>query len=116
MGCRWSAQLVTVALAFVVVSCGAPQRVLQSGTIGANGQVGDVLLRNVHVVPPGGDGYERGDDAAVRFAVFNKAAEADVLVEVRTDAAANASLQWDAACDGQTEQVQQLPLLAELPG
>jgi hypothetical protein len=75
-------------LAFVLVSCGDPQHVLQSGTIGANGLVGDVLLRNVHVVPPGGDGYEQGDDATVRFALFNQALEPDALVDVRTDAAA----------------------------
>ncbi|WP_434446771.1 copper chaperone PCu(A)C [Lentzea sp. E54] len=85
----------------------------ESGTIGANGQVGDVLLRNVHVVPPGGDGYQQGDDAAVRLALFNKAARPDALVDVRTDAATNASLLWDAACDGESEQVQRLPLLAD---
>lgn len=113
MGCRWFAPFVAAVLAFVLVSCGEPQRVLQSGTIGANGQVGDVLLRNVHVVPPGGDGYEQGNGAAVRFALFNQAREPDALVDVRTDAAANASLLWDTACDGQAEQVPEIPLLAD---
>ncbi|KOV87605.1 hypothetical protein [Nocardia sp. NRRL S-836] len=35
------------------------------------------------------------------------------MVDVRMDAATNASVLWDAAYDGQTEQVRQVPLLAD---
>lgn len=104
---------MVVTLTFALTSCGAPQRVLQSGTIGANGEVGDVLLRNIHMTPPGGDGYEQGDDAVVQFSVFNRAREADALTGVRSDAAKDIVLHWDAQCDGEAEQVERLPLLAD---
>ncbi|SEQ86863.1 Copper(I)-binding protein [Lentzea xinjiangensis] len=102
-----------VVLLFMVASCGAPQRVLQSGTVGANGEAGDVLLRNIHVTPPGGDGYEQGDDAVVQFAVFNRAGVADALIGVRSDAAKDIVMHWDNECDGQAEPVERLPLLAD---
>ncbi|MDX3659696.1 copper chaperone PCu(A)C [Streptomyces sp. ID05-26A] len=102
-----------VALMLVLTSCGEPQRVLQSGTIGANGEVGDVLLRNIHVMPPGGDGYEQGDNALVQFAMFNRARQADALIDVRSDAAEDVVLHWDTDCDGTTEPVERLPLLAD---
>ncbi|SER76265.1 Copper(I)-binding protein [Lentzea xinjiangensis] len=102
-----------VTLMFVLASCGEPQRVLQSGTIGANGEVGDVLLRDIHVTPAGGDGYEQGDNPIVQFAVFNRAGKADALIDVRSDAAKDIVMHWDTQCDGSTEPVERLPLLAD---
>lgn len=107
-----------VTLMFVLASCGEPQRVLQSGTVGANGEVGDVLLRNIHMTPPGGDGYEQGDNAIVQFAVFNRAGEADALVDVRSDAAKDIVMHWDTQCDGSKSRwsVFRCWPTAELPG
>ncbi|SDK04577.1 Copper(I)-binding protein [Lentzea albidocapillata subsp. violacea] len=104
---------LVVPLMFGLASCGEPQRVLRSGTVGANGEVGQVLLRNIHMTPPGGDGYEAGDDAVVQLLIFNQARETDTLVDVRSDAAKDIVMRWDEQCDGEAERVERLPLLAD---
>lgn len=102
-----------LTLAVTALSCGEPQRVYESRTVGTNGEVGDVLLRNVHVRPPAGNAFRVGDDGVVVLAVFNRAGHADALIDVRPAQARDATMHWDRECDGTADTVSRLPLLAD---
>lgn len=101
-----------VVAGWALVSCGEPQEVSGSGTIGTNAEVGDVKLRNVFVEAPGGNGYRPGDDAVVRLAMLNASDEADALMGVRTGHASDVELRSDEDCDGTAETVPRLPVPA----
>ncbi|WP_158853438.1 copper chaperone PCu(A)C [Saccharothrix deserti] len=100
-------------LAAVLTSCGEPQRELESGTMGTNGRVGDVVLRNVFVEAPPEHAYRRGDDAVVRLAVFSESDQPDALLGVRTQKADQVELHSDEDCDGTSEVVPRIPVPAE---
>jgi hypothetical protein len=51
--------LVVLVLS-TLATCGDPRQIRGSGTTGANGEVGDVLLRNVYLDEPPGDRYPAG--------------------------------------------------------
>ncbi|MBB4908807.1 copper chaperone PCu(A)C [Actinophytocola algeriensis] len=80
-------------------------------TMGSNGSAGPMLLRNVYVAAPGGDGYEHGDNASVRLTLVNHAANDDALVAVRSSHATDVVMRWDRECDGRLEEVGQIPVL-----
>jgi copper(I)-binding protein len=105
--------VAVAAVAPVLVSCGEPQRELESGTMGSNGQVGDVVLRNVMVEAPPNHAWRPGDDATVRLTLLSRADRADALVGVRTDAATGVELWADRDCDGVGEQVDRIEVPAE---
>jgi copper(I)-binding protein len=95
-------------------ACGHPQEVLQSGTIGANAQVGDVLLRNVYVENPAQAGYPGGSNAIVRLTLVNRASRPDTLTDVTTDAAQRVEILADPDCDGTAETLSSLRLPARV--
>ncbi|WP_447002527.1 copper chaperone PCu(A)C [Saccharothrix isguenensis] len=102
-----------VMAAVAVAACGEPQRQLESGTMGSNGQVGDVVLRNVVVEAPPGHAWEPGDEARVRLTVLTGADQPDALVEVRTGAATRVELRADRDCDGVAEPVDRVEVPTE---
>ncbi|NUT51489.1 MAG: copper chaperone PCu(A)C [Saccharothrix sp.] len=104
---------VAVVVSSAVVSCGEPQQVLESGTMGTNGQVGDVVLRNVVVEAPADHAWRPGDDATVLLALFSRGDHADALLGVRTDAAERVELWTDRDCDGVGEPADRIPVPAE---
>jgi hypothetical protein len=110
---RLAILLVSAVVLLGSASCGEPQRVLESGTMGTNGRVGDVLLRNVFVEAPDGSGYQPGDDATVRLALFSEADRPDTLLGVRSDAARGVEMLADRDCDGGSEPVSGITVPAE---
>jgi copper(I)-binding protein len=101
-------------LAAVLAGCGNPQQVIQSGTVGSNGQIGDVLLRNVYVESPSADGYPAGSDATVRLTLLNQASQPDALTGVTSDVATRADIRADTDCDGTAETLPSLALPARI--
>jgi copper(I)-binding protein len=59
---------------------------------GAQAQVGDISLRQVQLLHPRGDSYDRGDDADLQAAIINGGREADTLVRVEGDGFASAEI------------------------
>ncbi|MFD7658006.1 copper chaperone PCu(A)C [Actinosynnema sp. NPDC059797] len=104
---------IVVVAAAVLASCGEPQRVYESGTMGTNAEVGDVVLRNVFVEAPGDSSYQRGEDAVVRLAMFSESDRPDALLGVRTRSADQVDLRADEDCDGTSETVPRIPVPAE---
>lgn len=102
--------VVVALLALTVTSCGEPQRVLESGTVGTNAEFGEIQLRNVHVRPPEGHAFRPGDDGVISLALFNQANDTDALVDVRTPVATDVEILIDRDCDGTGEEVTELPL------
>lgn len=105
--------MAALVLALTTAACGEPQRVYESGTIGTNAELGEILLRNVHLRPPEGNAFRPGDDGVISLALFNRADHPDALVDVRTPVAANIEIVWDRECDGSIETTPQLPLVAD---
>ncbi|GAA3463627.1 copper chaperone PCu(A)C [Saccharothrix longispora] len=101
------------ATSLVLAGCGEPQQVLRSGTMGANGHVGEVVLRNVLVEAPAGGPWRAGDDADVTLTLLTDADRPDALVAVSTDSAAGVELLADRDCDGRSERVDRIRLPAE---
>lgn len=99
-------------LSMVVVGCGEPQKELESGTMGANGRVGDVLLRNVFVEAPPEHAWRAGDDASAWLTLLTEGGAPDALVGVRTDSAARVELLADRDCDGEAEPVDRVEVPA----
>jgi copper(I)-binding protein len=104
---------IAVAATAVLASCGEPQRVHQSGTMGTNAEVGGVVLRNVFVQAPGDGSYQPGEDAVVRLAMFGGSDRPDALLGVRTPSADRVDLRADADCDGTGDTVPRIPVPAE---
>ncbi|WP_367127466.1 copper chaperone PCu(A)C [Saccharothrix sp. HUAS TT1] len=109
-GLRTTALLGAVLLA--VTACGEPQRVLESGTMGANGRIGDVVLRNAVVQAPPDGPWRPGDDASVTLTLLTESDRSDSLVGVRAGSAARVELVADRDCDGRGERVDRLRLPA----
>ena len=93
-------------------ACGHPQEVIQSGTVGSNAQVGDVLLRNVYVEDPPQESYPGGSDATVRLTLINQAGRPDTLTAVSTDVADHVEIV--VGCDGTPRTVSSLDLPARI--
>lgn len=84
---------------------------IPSGTVnGVNGQVGEVLLRDVSFDEPPDRSYDSGDVVRLRFTVFNQAERPDALLGVQTPVASRTTLLYDRDCDGDTEQIDRLQL------
>lgn len=110
---RRAGRLSVVAFLLLVAACGYEPADGPAGTLGSNGRVGDVLLRNVYLAASGDGGYGPGDDGLVRLWLFNRSAEADALVDVRSAQAESARVGWDRDCDGTYETVPELPIRAD---
>ncbi|MFD1147002.1 copper chaperone PCu(A)C [Saccharothrix hoggarensis] len=102
----WLRTLAALAApSLAVSSCGPPLHDPDRGTTGANGQVGDVRLRDVVVEAPPDHAWRPGDAATVRLTLLGPSDEPDVLTGVRSDDAARVELWADADCDGVSERV-----------
>jgi copper(I)-binding protein len=106
--------VAAAAVALALVACDS-QEVRQSGVMGVNGQVGDVLLRSVHIEAPPQPAYRVGSDARVWFTVINSGPEPDALVAVTSPVAAAVEIRWDDDCDGRFDTVPALPLAPAEP-
>lgn len=102
--------VVATLLVLTTTSCGEPQRVRESGTVGTNAEFGEIQLRNVHLRPPEGHAFRPGDDGVISLALFNQANDTDALVSVSTPVAAGVEILIDRDCDGTGEKVSELPL------
>ncbi|WP_141997849.1 copper chaperone PCu(A)C [Amycolatopsis cihanbeyliensis] len=109
---RLAAAGAVVALA--ATGCGdpAPLEGQQLATVGTNGSVGQVELRNVYVQRPLDGEYQTGEDARVLLTMTNGGKQPDRLTEVTSEHAKKAMMRWDQRCDGTAEQVEAIPLLA----
>jgi hypothetical protein len=101
-----------LAVVLVAAACGSPQESLESNTVGTNAEVGNVLLRNVHLAATE-EPYRPGDTAVARLMLFNQAHARDALVDARSPQAQQVRLKWDQRCDGSYEQVDRIPILPE---
>ena len=106
---------VVVALLAAAVGVGGcvgwgEEDVEQSGVMGANAQVGDVLLLSVHVEAPRHPRYPVGADARLWFTIVNEADRPDTLTSITSPAASRVEIWWDDDCDGDPQRVPRLPL------
>lgn len=108
--------MLLVAAAVVLAGCGHSQQVSQSGTVGANAQVGDVLLRNVRVADAPSRGLLGGSDATVRLTLINQAGQPDALTGITSDVATRVEIRSDTDCDGTAETLARLALPARTDG
>ncbi len=104
-GLRTGRALLAVAgLAAALAACSAgqdAQTAFVSPSIdGANGQVGDVALRDITIAFPEGGQYAAGSDARLQVTLVNTAAQDDALVEVQTDVAQRVTLGTGPAASG----------------
>ena len=81
----------------VLSACSAGQ-VTQTATqerdkTGAQGQVGDLSIRQAELLSPRGGSYEAGDDADLQVAIVNAGSEADTLVGVEGEGFSSAEIQ-----------------------
>jgi copper(I)-binding protein len=88
----------------------------QESVMGANAQVGEILLRSVHVEAPQNPSYQPGNDAVVRFTLLNEGRRQDTLTSLTSTAAASVEIRWDDDCDGAARTVSALPLQPAFPG
>lgn len=100
------------AVVIVLGGCGNPQRTPGAGTIGTNGEIGQVQLRSVRLAQTE-DAYQPGENAIVRLQMLNQSEQPDALVGARSPLAGQVRLRWDRACDGTDEVVSRIPLLAD---
>jgi copper(I)-binding protein len=111
---RTGTAILILAAAAALGGCGSPQQVIQSGTIGANAQVGHVLLRNVYVQRSTATSFPNPGDATVRLVLINQASRPDTLTGVSTDVAGRVEILSDADCDGRAQVVPRLDLPARV--
>jgi hypothetical protein len=97
----------------LVAACGGEPAEQSIDTMGTNGEVGQMLLRNVYLSASGELGYDAGDDGRVRLWLFNQSSTEDALIDVSSAAARSARMTWDRDCDGEFETVDELPVLAD---
>lgn len=109
------AALAVVALMAILAGCARPQHILQSGTLGTNAQIGQMLLRAVHVQAPEQPFYPQGASPQVWLTIVNESREPDTLLSVTTPQADRVDIFWDQDCDGTPALVTQLPLASADP-
>jgi copper(I)-binding protein len=103
-----------LAAAVVLAGCGGGPQPRTIDTMGNNGRVGEVLLRNVYLEAPRGGSYGPGDTATLRLHIISDGDRDDRLLDVRS-AAEEARIRWDRDCDGEFETVDGLPVESEGP-
>lgn len=107
---RKGGRCLSVVALVVAAGCGADPPEQSADTMGTNGEVGPMLLRNVYLAASGEGGHDPGDDGLVRLWLFNHSSTADALVGVRSGKAESARIGWDRDCDGTYEVVDELPI------
>jgi periplasmic copper chaperone A len=96
-----AAAVALAAIAVLATGCGntQPAASSQPASMGANAQVGQVLLRDVQVTTGTTD---LGRDATVRLTLVNQAGTPDALTAVGSDVAGRAEMLADSACSRST--------------
>jgi copper(I)-binding protein len=107
--------MLAVAAVALLAACGQPQEAVQSGAVGANAEVGRVLLRNVHVDGPPTTGHPDRSAATVWLTLVNEAAQPDALTDVSTDVATRVVILAGTGCDATAETLPRLDLPAGTP-
>jgi copper(I)-binding protein len=102
-----------LAVVFASAGCVGTPPISDIDTMGTNGSVGPVLLRNVYLEAPEGGAYRPGDTATLRLRVVNDGARDDRLENVRSAVAGGLDIHWDDDCDGTFDVVESLPVQAE---
>jgi copper(I)-binding protein len=92
-----AATMGVLLLSPVALSACSAGQVTQTATqvrdkTGAQGQVGDISIRQAELQAPSSGGYERGDDAELQVAFVNGGSEADTLVRVEGKGFASAEI------------------------
>ena len=87
----------------------------QESVMGANAQVGSILLRSVHVEAPANPRYEPGDDATLWFTLVNEGRQPDTLTSLTSPLTESVEIRWDDNCDGAAQTVPELPLQPVFP-
>ncbi|MFC4855783.1 hypothetical protein [Actinophytocola glycyrrhizae] len=108
---RQRRRFLAVAVVVLAAACGAQPQTRPADTMGSNGEVGPIQLRNVYLAASGEGGYDQGEDGRVRLWLFNQSSSEDALVAVRSAEAESARIRWDRDCDGTFEVVDELPIL-----
>lgn len=106
--------IVLLFAVLLLTGCGDPQQVIQSGTTGANAQVGDILLRNVYLDEPPNPSYPTGSDPTVLLVLINQGRQPDTLTRITTPVATTVEIHWDRGCDGTAETLPRLELPAHI--
>ena len=93
-----AATIGVLLLSPVVLSACSAGQVTQTATqerdkTGAQGQVGDLSIRQAELLSPRGGSYEAGDDADLQVAIVNAGSEADTLVGVEGEGFSSAEIQ-----------------------
>jgi hypothetical protein len=105
---------VAVAVVVMLAACSSAPDAWQScGKIGVDSQVGDILLRSVHVVAPSGGRYPAGSEATVLLTMVDESTDIDSLESVTSPSADRVEIRWDRQCRGAPEVVPNLPLAPE---
>lgn len=108
--------VITMALAGLsVAGCVPGQDVIQSSTMGVDAEVGDVLLRSVHIEAPTLPAYPPGSEARLWFTIVNSGREPDTLTAITSPVASETRIWWDHDCDGEPRVVPHLPVRAAGP-
>ena len=78
--------------------------------MGVDAQIGQMLVRAIHVPAPSSERYRAGADVQVVLTLVNHAVEVDVLRQASSADAAAVGIFWDQGCDGTTDRVAALPV------
>lgn len=100
---------MVVAVAVLTIA-GCVREEIESGAMGTNAQVGDVLLRSVHVEAPPEGVYQPGGEARVWVTLLNQGVAPDSLTQITSPVAEEVEIRWDRDCDGTFDTVPELPL------
>jgi copper(I)-binding protein len=100
-----AATMGVLLLSPVVLSACSAGQVTQTASqerdkTGAQGQVGDISLRQAELLNPRGGSYERGDDAELQVALINGGTEDDALVGVDGEGFGSAEIESSATGTG----------------
>lgn len=104
---------VAAVAGLTLAGCGADRSYQSIDTMGTNGEVGGIKVRNVYLEAPDGGNYKAGEDGRLRFRLINESTKDDELVDVRSQAVERARIRWDADCDGSFDTSAGLPIDAE---
>jgi copper(I)-binding protein len=113
---RLGAVASIAGLAVLLAGCGNSADVSPAGTVGANAQIGGILLHNVHVDNPPPTGYPSGSDATVQLALVNQADQPDTLTSVTSDVATRVEILSGTGCAGTPQPRLDLPASSPADG
>lgn len=112
---RMRAAAIGAIAGLALAACGddrtAPPADTAIDTMGTNGEVGEIKVRNLYVEAPEGGNYQPGETATLRLRLVNESDQDDRLVAIRSAVAGSGRIQWDDDCDDDFDTVDALPVL-----